>query len=146
MLPERESSAVALDLAASAADAQPVQEQTARVIPLDDLPETPDAHRFEGANQGDVPVSFILVHSPPGSKPVALHRHPYAEVFIVQAGEATFTVGRETVVVGAGHVVVSAANQPHGFANSGRAELRMVNIHASERFVTEWLSRADADR
>jgi mannose-6-phosphate isomerase-like protein (cupin superfamily) len=68
-----------------------------------------------------------------------LHRHPYEEVFIVQEGTATFTAGDETVEVKGGQVIVVPAGVAHKFVNSGEERLRQVDIHASERFVTEWL-------
>ena len=76
--------------------------------------------------------------APPGSGP-KLHRHPYEEVFIVQEGTATFTAGDETVEVKGGQVIVAPAGVAHKFVNSGEERLRQVDIHASERFVTEWL-------
>jgi len=68
-----------------------------------------------------------------------LHRHPYEEVFLVQEGTATFTAGDETIEVSGGQVVVVPAGVAHGFVNSGSGRLRQVDMHASERFVTEWL-------
>jgi mannose-6-phosphate isomerase-like protein (cupin superfamily) len=62
-----------------------------------------------------------------------------ASVFIVQEGTATFTAGDETVEVKDGQVVVVPAGVAHKFVNSGEDRLRQVDIHASERFVTEWL-------
>jgi mannose-6-phosphate isomerase-like protein (cupin superfamily) len=41
-----------------------------------------------------------------------LHRHPYAEVFLVQEGNATFTVGEDTIDVTGGQIVV--AQDPQG--------------------------------
>lgn len=70
--------------------------------------------------------------SPPGSG-VGLHKHPYAEVFVVQEGEATFTVGDDTVEVTAGQIVVVPAGVPHKFVNSGAGPLRQVDIHPSGR-------------
>jgi mannose-6-phosphate isomerase-like protein (cupin superfamily) len=112
------------------------------VIPLDDLAPTKHSHEFVGAEHGDVPFSIILVHSRPGVGP-KVHRHPYAEVFIVESGEATFRLGDATVVVGEGHVVVGPPNVAHGFTNTGRGELRLVAIHGNPRFITEWLEGAD---
>jgi mannose-6-phosphate isomerase-like protein (cupin superfamily) len=83
-------------------------------------------------------VSFIVVDAPPGGGP-RLHRHPYEEVFVVQEGSATFTAGDETTEVEGGQVVVVPAGVPHKFMNSGTGRLRQVDIHASDRFVTEWL-------
>ena len=112
------------------------------MIPLDELEHTPHAHELVGADHGDVPFSVILVHSQPGVGP-KLHRHPYAEVFIVEAGEATFRLGDETVVVAEGHVVIGPPDVPHGFTNSGPGELRLVAIHGASRFDTEWLAGDD---
>jgi mannose-6-phosphate isomerase-like protein (cupin superfamily) len=42
------------------------------------------------------------------------------------------------VEVGAGAVVVVPPGEPHGFTASAGGS-RQVNIHASPRFVTEWL-------
>ena len=99
---------------------------------------------MEGADlgEGDVPFSVILVHGGPGTGP-RVHRHPYPEVFVVEAGEATFRLGDEDVVVGAGHVVVSPSGVPHGFRNTGTGELRLTAIHGAGRFDTEWLEGDD---
>jgi quercetin dioxygenase-like cupin family protein len=112
------------------------------VIPLDDLEPTEHSHEFVGAEHGDVPFSVILVHSEPGVGP-KLHRHPYSEVFIVEAGRATFQLGDETILVEAGHVVVGPPDVPHGFTNAGPGELRLVAIHGAPRFDTEWLAGDD---
>jgi mannose-6-phosphate isomerase-like protein (cupin superfamily) len=112
------------------------------VIPLDELDPTAHSHEFVGADHGDVPFSVILVHSRPGVGP-KVHRHPYAEVFIVESGEATFRLGDDTVVVSAGHVVVGPPDVPHGFTNTGSGELCLVAIHGAPRFVTEWLAGDD---
>jgi quercetin dioxygenase-like cupin family protein len=83
-------------------------------------------------------VCVILVEMEPGGQ-VRLHRHPYEEVFVVQAGEATFRLGDEERVVRAPDVVVAPAGVAHGFANNGSKVLRQVDIHVSPSFDTEWL-------
>jgi mannose-6-phosphate isomerase-like protein (cupin superfamily) len=83
-------------------------------------------------------VSVIVVDAAPGEGP-RLHRHAYEEVFVVLAGEATFTLGTEERVVGAGEIVVAPAGIPHRFVNSGQERLRQVDVHVSPRFETEWL-------
>jgi quercetin dioxygenase-like cupin family protein len=83
-------------------------------------------------------VCVILVEMEPGGR-VRLHRHPYEEVFVVQAGEATFTLGHEERVVRPPEVVVAPAGVAHGFANNGTETLRQVDIHVSPAFDTEWL-------
>jgi mannose-6-phosphate isomerase-like protein (cupin superfamily) len=102
------------------------------VIVREDLPYGGIAHRFEGHRYGDVGVSFFLVDSPPGGGAV-LHTHPYEEVFVTLEGEATFTVGDDTIEVSAGQVVVAPAGVPHKFVNSGTGPLRQVDIHPSGR-------------
>jgi MFS family permease len=77
-------------------------------------------------------VSFFLVHSPPGAS-VALHSHPYPEVFILQAGRATFEVDEIEITAVAGDIVIAPAGAPHQFANTGGEELRLTAIRpASE--------------
>ncbi len=112
------------------------------IVPMTDLDHTEHAHEFVGSEHGDVPFSVILVHSRPGAGP-KLHRHPYAEVFIVESGEATFRIGEDTVVVEGGNVVVSPPGEAHGFTNTGSGELRLTAIHGAARFDTEWLAGDD---
>ena len=112
------------------------------VIPLADLAPTPHSNEFIGADHGEVPFSIIIVHSQPGVGP-RLHRHPYAEVFVVESGEATFQLGDETIVVPGGNVVVGPPDVAHGFTNSGPGELRLIAIHGASRFATEWLAGDD---
>ena len=42
----------------------------------------------------------------PGSGP-ELHRHPYEEVFLILEGEATFTLGEETIIAHAGDFLIA---------------------------------------
>jgi len=93
---------------------------------------------FEGFEHGDVGVSFILVTGSPGTGP-RLHRHPYAEVFVVQEGQATFTVEGRTIEATAGQVVVALPGEAHKFVNSGDGPLKQIDIHATDRFITDWL-------
>jgi mannose-6-phosphate isomerase-like protein (cupin superfamily) len=81
---------------------------------------------------------LILVDAAPGTGP-KLHRHPYAEIFLVQEGTATYVVGDETFDVAAGQIAVVPPGAPHKFVNSGTGPLRQIDIHANNRFVTEWL-------
>ena len=77
-------------------------------------------------------VSCFLVDCLPGGGAV-LHTHPYEEIFVTLEGEATFTVGEETIKVGAGQIVVAPAGVPHKFVNSGSGPLRQVDIHPNSR-------------
>ena len=108
------------------------------VINRDDLPYSGSSHELEGYLYGDAPASLIFFDGLSGSGP-RLHRHPYAEIFIVQEGHATFTVGDDTIEVSGGQILVAPAGVPHKFINSGSGPLRQLDIHMNDRFVTEWL-------
>ena len=114
----------------------------AEIIRFDDLTHSEHSHEFVGAEHGDVSFSVILVHVQPGHGPQA-HRHPYAEVFIVESGTATFQIGSERLEVTGGHVVVSPPGEAHSFTNTGEGDLRLTAIHGAGRFTTEWLRGAD---
>ena len=73
----------------------------------------------------DAGICVIVVEAAPGDGP-SLHRHPYEEVFVVQEGEATFTLGDEQRVVRGGEVVVAPPGVAHrsstrATARSGRS-------------------------
>ena len=92
---------------------------TPRVHALADLRRPRPPQLFEGAKHGDgMAVSFFVTAHPPGEGP-DLHFHPYAEAFLVQEGEATFTAGDEQVEAPAGQFVVVPPETPHGFENVG---------------------------
>ena len=109
----------------------------AQLISKDELPFDGYTWEFQGYRYGDTNVSFIIVEAQPGQGP-KLHSHPYEEIFIVQEGQATFTVGDATIEVAAGQVAIAPAGVPHKFVNSGTAVLRQVDIHVSPRFITTW--------
>jgi len=66
------------------------------VVGMQELPRTGNTFRFEGHEHGDATLSFFLTDARPAGGP-SLHRHPYAEVFVVQDGRVTFTVADETL-------------------------------------------------
>jgi quercetin dioxygenase-like cupin family protein len=92
-----------------------------------------EGYQFGGAN-----VCLIFIDLEPGDGP-RLHRHPYEEIFILIEGRATFTIGSNTVEASAGQVLIAKPGVAHKFVNSGDGTLRQIDIHASDRFVTEWL-------
>ena len=108
------------------------------VVNKDELENSGSTSEFEGYLHGDTEVSFILVDMQPGER-VRLHTHPYQEIFILQEGAATYTVGTATLEAGAGQIVIVEAYTPHKFVNSGEGKLRQVDIHLSKRFITKWL-------
>ncbi len=107
------------------------------ILPFDQLRNANNSLEFEGADHGGAGVSLFIVDAAAGRGP-SLHRHDYAEVFIVLEGGATFRTADSEEEVSAGHVVVVPAGEPHGFTASEEGS-KQINIHASPRFVTEWL-------
>lgn len=93
--------------------------------------------RFEGEPYG-AGVSFFLVDNDPGAGP-DLHRHPYAETFIVRSGKARITADGEDIEAGPGDIVVVGSGTPHKFKNIGAERLDIICIHAAPRMFQEWL-------
>jgi mannose-6-phosphate isomerase-like protein (cupin superfamily) len=108
-----------------------------RLINKSELPFDSIGWEFQGRQYGSA-VSFIIIEAQPGDGP-RLHSHPYEEMFIVEEGEATFTIGDEMIVVTGGQVVVAPADVPHKFINSRSGVLRQVNVHVSPQMITTWL-------
>ena len=108
------------------------------LLKRDDLPSDGSTYEFEGVQYDDTDVSFIWVDMPPGES-VRLHQHPYKEIFIVQEGVSTFTVGEDMLEARAGDIIVAPANVPHKFANTGEVRLRQIDIHLSKQYITQWL-------
>lgn len=99
------------------------------------------ARELLGEDYGGIPASVIFVDAEPGRGP-RLHKHPYAELFFVIEGQATFSDGARERVVRGGEAVIVAPGQPHGFVNSGDGPLRQIDVHLSSSFVTDWLDEA----
>lgn len=73
-----------------------------------------------------------------GSGP-RLHKHPYAETFVIIRGRARFTIGDRELDGSAGDVLVVPADTAHKFAVLGPGVYEAVHIHESDHFITEWL-------
>jgi mannose-6-phosphate isomerase-like protein (cupin superfamily) len=104
------------------------------------LPHDGNTYEFEGLQYQDTDVSFIWVDMRPGGR-VRLHQHPYQEIFIIQEGRVTFTVGSATLEAHAGEIVLVPADTPHKFINSGDQQLKQVDIHVSKQIITQWLEQ-----
>jgi|SRR5215211_672689 len=102
------------------------------MIAISDLPGNL-VGRFEGREHGSS-VSFFIGTFEAGTGP-SLHRHPYDETFIVEAGGATFTIGSKTVELEAGQIAVVPANTPHRFV-SGEG-FRLISIAPSDHMIQE---------
>jgi mannose-6-phosphate isomerase-like protein (cupin superfamily) len=92
---------------------------------------------FHGQDLAGSGFSLIWVEAQPGDGP-RLHRHTYEEMFVVE-GNVTFIADGETIPAKAGNVVVVPAGVPHAFINAGPGVLRQIDIHGTDRILTEWL-------
>lgn len=117
------------------------REPTSLLLRRGDLPGSPEAHRFIGAEHGGLPISLFLVDDRPGAGP-RLHRHPYPELFIVHAGQADFEVDDARLIATAGDILIAPAQAPHRFTNTGDEQLRVTAIHTAPTMDTEWLEPA----
>jgi quercetin dioxygenase-like cupin family protein len=55
----------------------------------------------------------------PGLEPHPIHKHPEEEVLIVASGKGEISCDGKTTKVGAGSVMYTAPNAPHGIKNTG---------------------------
>lgn len=107
------------------------------IRPVAPMPGESRVVSFEGEAYGSG-VSFFLIDNDPGEGP-ELHFHPYPETWIIREGEAEFTIGTQTARASTGDVVVVPPTIPHGFKNVGTGRLEVVCIHASSRFIQQWV-------
>lgn len=68
------------------------------LIPKEELRITETIFKFQGEEYGGVAGSFFWVFTLPG-RGSKLHKHPYQEVFVLQEGWVTFTIGETTLDV-----------------------------------------------
>ena len=108
------------------------------VLNRDELPRDENTYEFEGLHYQDAEVSFIWVDMPPGGS-VRLHKHPYKEIFIIQEGVSTFTVGSTTLEAVAGQIIIVPEEVPHKFMNLSAGQLKQIDIHVNKEFITQWL-------
>ena len=108
------------------------------IFDRDDLPYDGNTYEFQGIQHHDTNVSFIWVDMSPGGT-IRLHKHPYEEIFIIQEGVATFTVGSATLEARTGQIILVPAEVPHTFMNLSDKQLKQIDIHVSKQFITDWL-------
>jgi mannose-6-phosphate isomerase-like protein (cupin superfamily) len=108
------------------------------ILARNELPYDGNTYEFIGSQHQDTEISFIWVDMPPEGS-VRLHKHPYKEIFIIQEGTATFTVGSTTLEASAGQIIIVPADVPHKFMNLSDKQLKQIDIHVNKEFITYWL-------
>ncbi|TPJ81321.1 cupin domain-containing protein [Mesorhizobium sp. B2-6-2] len=68
-----------------------------------------------------------------------LHKHPYAEIFVIRSGTGLFTIGDQEIKATAGQILIVPPDTPHKFTNLGPGPLESTDIHENGHFITEWL-------
>jgi mannose-6-phosphate isomerase-like protein (cupin superfamily) len=61
------------------------------------------------------------------------------EIFIVDAGEANFTLGNQSMRIEGGHMVIVLKDTPHKFVSTTTTELRLIAIHCNNETISERL-------
>lgn len=111
-----------------------------KVIKREDWAEHPARWQGEvelGDFGGDLCIIFNYIAGTGGGP--RLHKHPYAETFIVRSGTGLFTLGDREITATEGHILIAPANTPHKFSNIGPGPLETIDIHSSRKLITEWL-------
>jgi quercetin dioxygenase-like cupin family protein len=104
-----------------------------------ELAAGPVGRAFAGADHG-AGVSVLLIDAAPGEAE-EWHSHPVEEVVAVQAGYATFFLGRlQRRIVRDGEVVRIPAGVAHRYANTASGRFRAVAAHASPEVIVSGLS------
>ncbi|MGM1063935.1 cupin domain-containing protein [Saccharothrix sp. Mg75] len=94
------------------------------------------AHIFDGGAHGTTSSAFI-VDVAPGRGP-RRHSHPYDEVFIIIEGRVRVEADGEVRDAGPEDVLIVRTGVPHAFTNLGPGNAKMVNIHVTDKVVTEF--------
>lgn len=97
-----------------------------------------------GPDEAAGAYSIMVGQGPPDAGP-ALHEHPTTdEAFYVAAGEATFQLGDEQIVVPAGGFVFVPRGTVHTVSNAGPADLRGLIIISPGNVEHEFVEVAPA--
>lgn len=112
----------------------------AHVIERDSWADAPD--RWKGELQcGQFGANSCLIfnHQPTVGGGPRLHKHPYAEIFVIRSGTGLFTIGDREIKATAGQILIVPPDTPHKFINLGPGPLESTDIHENGHFITEWL-------
>ena len=93
-----------------------------------------DLRVLSGSEHG-LRTSVMRSQVAPGSGPRP-HRHPHAEVFVVDDGHGRFDVDGVSIDAEAGDMIIIPTDAVHKFTNTGTSMLRLTAIHENERAVT----------
>lgn len=91
---------------------------------------------LEGFAHGLIGLTLVRVSVAPGAT-AAVHRHPYDQIVLVEAGEGVAHVGSDDRPITGGDAVTLPARTAHAFSNTGADDLHLLEIHADGRVLVE---------
>jgi quercetin dioxygenase-like cupin family protein len=89
---------------------------------------------LQGSDYG-LSTSIMESQIGPGSGP-RRHKHPHAEIFVVNDGEGRYEVDGTVLIAAAGDVVIVPPDSWHSFTNPGPGLLRQTIVHENRRIET----------
>ncbi len=92
---------------------------------------------------GSANISIILESTTKAGVGPRLHKHPYAETFIIRRGWATFTVGSEQFGGHAGQILVVPADTPHKFSTGPDVTKASISTPMSALSRSGWNEHFD---
>ncbi|PPK65430.1 cupin domain-containing protein [Actinokineospora auranticolor] len=95
------------------------------------------AYIFDGGDHGAAVSAFIV--DVPACLGPHRHRHPYDELFVITEGTVVLEADGEIFEATPDDVCVVPAGVPHAFHGSPQGRVKMVNIHAAAKVVTEFV-------
>lgn len=98
---------------------------------------------LNGSDHG-LKTSLMRSQVVPGSGPMP-HRHPHAEVFVIDDGQGRFDVDGRSIDAEAGDIIIVPNDAVHAFTNTGTTMLRLTAIHENPRAVTLFLDGTRRD-
>ena len=98
------------------------------------ISEGGDLRLLSGSDHG-LRTSVMRSQVAPGSGPRP-HRHPHAEVIVVDDGQGRFDVDGVSIDAEAGDMIIIQTDAVHMFTNTGTTMLRLTAIHENGRAVT----------
>jgi quercetin dioxygenase-like cupin family protein len=87
-------------------------------------------------------IGIVESVMPAGAKGPFLHTHDFDEAFYVIAGELTFQVESDLIVVGAGGHAFAPGGVPHTFTNRGSEDAHYLMTVTPAGFEREFARRA----
>jgi quercetin dioxygenase-like cupin family protein len=102
-----------------------------------------DLRVLSGSDYG-LRTSVMRSQVAPGSGPRP-HRHPHAELFVVDDGQGRFDIDGVGIDAEAGDIIIIPTDIVHTFTNTGTTMLRLTAIHENARAVTFFMDGTRRD-